>query len=122
MKVRKGFVSNSSSSSFIVKLTESFENGVETVQREMICPCCGSKYRHHFNTVFNYIDGLCYYEEDEKTASILKESYLLSDYKDREDLGRIFVIELDRCNTERRDAIYNEIDNGNLELIEVICN
>ena len=115
MKIRTGFVSNSSSSSFIVKLNKS----PESIKREIICPCCGSKYNHHFNTIFNYIDNLCGYR-DEKTGNILKEPYLLDDYKGREDLGRIFVIEVDRCNTERINAIQKEVDNGNLELIEEI--
>lgn len=116
MKIRKGFVSNSSSSSFVVKLKDL----PESVQKEMICPHCGSKYRHNFNTIFNYIDGLCRYAEDEITNNIFKETYLLDDYKDRDDLNQIFVIEVDRCNTERINAIYDEIDNGNLELIKEV--
>lgn len=116
MKVRTGFVSNSSSSSFIVKLNKS----PDSIKREIICPCCGSKYNHHFNTIFNYIDNLCGYGEDENTTNILKEPFVLEYYKNREDLGRIFIIEVDKNNFERRDAIYDEIENGNIELLEEI--
>ena len=115
MKIRKGFVSNSSSCSFIVKITDS---SFEDFKTETICPCCGSKTTSVRNSVFNYIDSFIgFNSNDEKTTNLINEDEV-EDYKDRDDLNELFLIGVSNHNTDRIDAIDEMFTQGKLEFID----
>lgn len=123
MKIRKGFVSNSSSCSFVVKVKNDADR--ETTFED-ICPYCGNTYMRTRNHILDDIDnlkrGLSEFADDVESQRLVDDYEFMMEiypeYKYREDLDKIYVIEVSRHNTRRYDLVNEYIKNGDLELLD----
>lgn len=116
-KIRCGFVSNSSSSSFIFKIKD---NTDQTMNVKDVCSCCGSEIERTWSSIISMIDAYKsgYDCDDKETIPLNEDKYLNNEYINRDDLNQLYIVDVSRDNISRIEKIKDLDAQGQIEIIE----